>query len=197
MRLESRCLKIQRREKMPRVYSTDAKLASPGELLQSAHGYIREKKLKSFSYAIFESTKNTYIVECPEFFKKDDIDGQEVIDNIRGKMCHKPEDEIIYGRIFGTDSEFRWEPKEPGFTVILFVNWEEEDNIEGFRYSELLSDPQIKSLFLWGDREGSVYRDLRIPQDLKYPVNAARAKIKVEQYEKDWNCVFSRFVEVG
>ena len=84
------------------------------------------------------------------------------------------------GRLFSQDLESRWRKKGGNEFYSLLIS-DEEKVLDGYERMDLAIINR-RSFYLWGEKAGDIWYELRIPKDWRYPVESRYAKIKIVEY---------------
>lgn len=120
-----------------------------------------------FKQGILQSAPQIYVGEIAEL--KKELDGEIEPDDFEG------------GRLFSAKLEIRWRKKEKNKFYTLLIS-EEDISLEGYEKKDLMMTSYL-SFYLWGEKDGNFWYELRIPKGWKYPVERRRAKIKAVECE--------------
>ena len=125
-------------------------------------------ELLNFEYAILQSIPQIHIGRFEEL-KRELGEGM----NARN---------FDSGRLFSEDLEIRWRKKgkDEFYTLVISDN---EQMLTGYDERKELEITNRHSFYLWGEKAGDVWYELRIPKGWRYPVEDQYAKIKVIEYE--------------
>lgn len=85
------------------------------------------------------------------------------------------------GRLFSQDLEIRWRKKRGDEFYAMLIS-DKELMLEGYEKKELKDTDRV-SFYLWGEKMGDKWYELRIPKGWNYPVESRHAKIKIVEYE--------------